>query len=150
MARIFQRGGDRGYGGDAAQRGREGARWWSVEVNVSAVGSWIDGRGNRARPGRGSGTVPCSPQLANAARAIRPSPPRPRNRSPVNGQAGIAFQCSWTSSSPTWSIDIPILPLRVPLLAYRYCFFGPLPIGHAATREVWRRRVDCPCILPRR
>jgi hypothetical protein len=40
-------------------------------VNVSAVGSWIDGRGNRARPGRGSGTAPCSPQLANAARAIR-------------------------------------------------------------------------------
>ena len=40
-------------------------------MNVSAVGSWIDGRGNRARPGRGSGTAPCSPQLANAARAIR-------------------------------------------------------------------------------
>jgi hypothetical protein len=37
-----------------------------------AAHGWIDGRGNRARPGRGSGTAPRSPQpLANAARAIR-------------------------------------------------------------------------------
>jgi hypothetical protein len=36
----------------------------------SWTGSWIDGRGNRARPGRASGTAPCSPP-ANAARAIR-------------------------------------------------------------------------------
>mgnify|MGYP003624077604 CR=1 FL=1 len=32
------------------------------EVNVSAVGSWIDGKRDRARLGRGSGTAPCSPQ----------------------------------------------------------------------------------------
>jgi hypothetical protein len=90
MARIFRVLGVKGCDVKSARSGRDRVRRWSAEVNVAAVGSRRKGQ-------------PCATRkddewhraffsaTRKRGKSDPLSPPKPRNRSLVNGQAEIAL-----------------------------------------------------------